>query len=224
PIPAGGRRVPLTPMRRIIAKRMTESKFMAPHYYITVEIDMSLVIKNFRSGGLGFKPSYNDLVLGATVKALREYPAVNATWAGDAIIEMPDVNLGVAVALPTGLIVPVIRQAQNLSLEGLHKAARALTEKARAGKLLPDDYIGNTFTVSNLGVYGVDHFTAIINQPDSAILAVGQIKDRPVVVDGGIFVRPIMKMTLSSDHRVVDGALGAQFMGRLREILETADL
>jgi len=159
-------------------------------------------------------------VLFAAAKALREFPQVNARWCGDSIEQVPDVNLGVAVALPTGLIVPVIRQAQLLSLEGLCAAAKSLAAKAQTGKLLPDDYTGNTFTVSNLGAYGVDQFTAIINQPDSAILAVGQIKDRVVAIDGGIHIRPIMKLTLSSDHRVIDGSVAAQFMGRLKALLE----
>ncbi len=223
PSPAAGtpRTVPLTPMRKIIAERMSASKYQAPHYYVTVEIDMANA-KALRSR-LAFKASFNDLVLFATAKALREFPAVNAQWAGEAIQEMPDINLGMAVALPTGLIVPVIQKAQLLSLEGLSTESKRLAEKAQTGKLLPDDYTGNTFTVSNLGAFGVDHFTAIINQPDSAIIAVGQIKDRPVVLDGGIHIRPIMKLTISSDHRVVDGALAAQFMGRLKEILEEAD-
>lgn len=220
-LPAGVKRVPLTPMRRIIAERMSSSKYQAPHYYITIEADMSAG-KALR-GQLPFKVSYNDLVLYATTRALCEFPAVNAQWAGDAINQMPDINLGVAVALPTGLIVPVIKKAQTLSLEAMSKAAKALAEKAQNNKLLPDDYTGNTFTVSNLGAYGVDNFTAIINQPDSAIIAVGQMKDRVVVIDGGIHIRPIMKLTMSSDHRVVDGALAAQFMGRLREILEAGD-
>jgi len=218
---AGVKRVPLTPMRRIIATRMAASKYEAPHYYITVEIDMTAA-KALR-GRLPYKASYNDLVLYATIRALREFPAVNAQWDGDAINEMPDVNLGMAVALPTGLIVPVIKQAQRLSLEGLCTASKDLATKAQTGKLLPDDYTGNTFTVSNLGAFGVDHFTAIINQPDSAIIAVGQMKDRVVAIDGAIHIRPIMKLTISSDHRVVDGALAAQFMGRLKEILEAAD-
>jgi pyruvate dehydrogenase E2 component (dihydrolipoamide acetyltransferase) len=208
-------------MRRIIAERMAASKFAAPHYYVTVEIDMSKA-KALRAK-LPFKVSYNDLVLYAAVRAIREFPAVNVQWAGDALLQMPDVNLGVAVALPTGLIVPVIKQAHTLSLEGMAAAAKSLATKAQNNKLLPDDYTGNTFTVSNLGAYGVDHFTAIINQPDSAILAVGQMKDRPVVVDGGIHIRPIMKITMSSDHRLVDGAIAAQFMGKLKEILESAD-
>lgn len=223
-LPTEDRRIPLTPMRTIIAKRMSQSKHAAPHYYITVEADLSAAIERFRSGGLSFKPSYNDLVLAAVVKTLREFPGVNASWAGDAIIQKADINLGVAVALPAGLIVPVLKKAQALSLEDIHRAVRELAEKARTSKLLPDDYAGNTFTVTNLGTYGVDHFTAIINQSDSAILAIGQLKDRPMVVDGEIHIRPIMKLTLSSDHRVIDGAVAAQFMGRLKEILETADL
>lgn len=217
----GPRRVPLTPMRRIIAERMSASKYSAPHYYVTVEVDMQAA-KEFRGRLKAFKASYNDLVLFATARTLREFPNVNARWAGDAIEEGGDVNLGMAVALPAGLMVPVIRQAQLLSLEGLCAASKALAEKAQSGKLLPDDYQGNTFTVSNLGAFGVDHFTAIINQPDSAILAIGQMKDRVVVIDGGMHIRPIMKLTLSSDHRVIDGALAAKFMGRLKEILEEA--
>ncbi len=217
----GPRRVPLTPMRRIIAERMSASKYSAPHYYVTVEVDMKGA-KAFRARNKAFKASFNDLVLFAVAKALREFPNVNARWLGDAIEQGGDVNLGMAVALPAGLMVPVIWQAQLLSLEGMCAASKALAEKAQTGKLLPDDYQGNTFTVSNLGAYGVDHFTAIINQPDSAILAIGQIKDRVVVIDGGIHIRPIMKLTLSSDHRVVDGAVAAQFMGRLKAILEEA--
>jgi len=212
------KRIPLTPMRRIIAKRMSESKFSAPHYYMTVEVDMSAA-KAFRAQTT-YKPSFNDLVLRATIQALGDYPAVNARWAGDVIEQVADINLGVAVALPGGLIVPVLKQAQNMTLEEICVACKVMADKARTGKLLPDDFAGNTFTVSNLGPLGVDNFTAIINQPDSAILAIGQMKDRPVAIDGGLCIRPIMKMTLSSDHRVVDGALAAQFMGRLKEILE----
>lgn len=214
---------PLTPMRRVIAQRMVESKFTAPHYYVTVEVDMAGA-KQLRETSKGFKPSYNDIVMYAAVKALRQHPNVNARWHGDAIEEVADVNLGFAVALPQGLIVPVVKNAHQMSLEGISQATRALTEKAKTGKLLPDDYQGNTFTISNLGAFGVDQFTAIINQPDSAILAVGQIKDRVVVIDGGIHIRPIMKLTLSSDHRVIDGAVAAQFMGTLKQILEDAAL
>ncbi|MBI5094922.1 MAG: 2-oxo acid dehydrogenase subunit E2 [Candidatus Hydrogenedentes bacterium] len=220
--PAGTvRRVPLSGMRKVIAKRMAESKFSAPHYYVTVEVDMAACVRYRNSLG-AFKPSYNDLVVRAVAVAIQQWPAVNARWAGDAIEEVADINLGVAVALPSGLIVPVLRRVQDKSLQQINAETRDLAEKARTGKLLPDDYSGNTFTISNLGAYGVDQFTAIINQPDSAILAVGQIKDRPVVIDGGIHIRPIAKMTLSSDHRVIDGAVAAQFMGCLKEKLELA--
>lgn len=223
PAPAGpSRRTPLSPMRRIIAQRMAESMYSAPHYYVTVEVDMAAAAA-FRSAMTTLKLSYNDLVMRATARALQKWPQVNVRWAGDAVEEVADINLGFAVALPTGLIVPVVRRAQDKSVQDISRECRELTEKARTGKLLPDDYQGNTFTISNLGGFGVDHFTAIINQPDSAILAVGQIKERVVVIDGGIHVRPVMKLTLSSDHRVIDGALAAQFMGTLKEILETAD-
>lgn len=217
----GVKRTALTPMRRIIAQRMSQSKYSAPHYYVTFEVDMTAV-KAFRES-LPFKVSYNDIFLLATIKAIREFPNVNARWAGDAIEEVADINLGVAVALPSGLVVPVIKQAQNLSLEGIARAAKSLAERAKTNKLLPDDYTGNTFTVSNMGVFGVDNFTAIINQPDSAIIAVGAITDRVVAYNGGIHVRPIMKMTISSDHRVIDGAVAAQFMGRLKQILESGE-
>ncbi len=218
----GSRVVPLTPMRRIVAKRMTESKFSAPHYYVTVEVDMTAA-KEIRASAQGFKPSYNDLVMMATVAAIKKFPAVNSRWLGDAIASLGEINLGFAVALPTGLIVPVVQGAHDMGLRQLHEACAALVEKARKNRLLPDDYAGSTFTISNLGAFGVDHFTAIINQPDSAILAVGQMKDRPVVIDGGIHIRPIMKLTLSSDHRVIDGAVAAEFMGGLKSAMETGE-
>jgi pyruvate dehydrogenase E2 component (dihydrolipoamide acetyltransferase) len=214
-------RIPHTPMRRIIARRMAESMYSAPHYYMTVSVDMSAA-KAFRAGITAYKLSLNDLVLKAVIDTLRAFPAVNARWCEDAIEQMGDVNLGIAVALPSGLIVPVLKRAQALSVEQISAQARALIEKARNGKLMPDDYTGNTFTVSNLGPYGVDHFTAIINQPDSAILAVGQMKEQVVVIDGGIHIRPMMNVTMSSDHRVVDGALAAQYLAKFKEILERA--
>ncbi|MBI4559275.1 MAG: 2-oxo acid dehydrogenase subunit E2 [Candidatus Hydrogenedentes bacterium] len=222
PSPAGVRRVPLTPMRKTIARRMSESFFTAPHYYVTVEVDMSAV-RRFRDVFTSFKPSFNDIIILATAQAIKAFPQVNVRWAGDAIEEREDINIGIAVALPDGLIVPVLRQVQDKSLEAISFESRDLVEKARNGKLLPDEYSGNTFTISNLGAYGVDHFTAIVNPPDSAILAIGQIKDQPVVIEGGIHVRPVMKLTLSSDHRVIDGAVAAQFLGQLKRILEAAE-
>jgi pyruvate dehydrogenase E2 component (dihydrolipoamide acetyltransferase) len=233
-VPSGGRsaggdgkvkqpgRYPLTPMRRIIATRMAESKFNAPHFYVTVEVDMKAA-SVFRTQAEGFKPSFNDLIVRAVAKALRAWPQVNARWQGDAYEIVQEINIGVAVALEDGLIVPVVRNADRLSLQEISSTAKALAEKARNNKLLPDDYSGSTFTISNLGAFGVDHFTAIINQPDSAILAVGRIAEQVVAHDGGIQIRPRMKMTLSSDHRVIDGAVAAQFMAKIKAVLEAAD-
>ena len=215
----GARRVPLSPMRKVIATRMVESLFSAPHYYMSADGDMTEAIK-FREQPLGFKPSFNDIILHAVVRAIRQHPLMNARWAEDAIEENDDINLGVAVALPAGLVVPVLRRAQDMSLEGIHHTVKAMADKARAGKLTPDDYSGSTFTVTNLGVFGVDQFTAIINQPNSAILAVGRIAKKPVVIDDGIHIRSIATLTISSDHRVIDGAVAAQFMATLRTLLE----
>lgn len=213
-------RYPLTPMRRVIATRMAESKYSAPHFYVTVEVDMKAATEA-RKKAEGFKPSFNDLIVQAVARTLRAFPQVNARWLGDAYEIVADVNIGVAVALEDGLIVPVLRNADTLSLQQISEGCKALAEKARKNKLMPDDYTGSTFTISNLGAFGVDHFTAIINQPDSAILAVGRIADQVVAVDGGIQVRPRMKMTLSSDHRVIDGAVAAQFMAKLKNELES---
>ena len=213
--------VPLTPMRRIVAQRMAESYSDAPHYFVTVEIDMHAAVQHRAT--CDPKPSYNDLVLVAVARALRVHPKVNARWLGDAIAEMDHVHLGVAVALEGGLVVPVLRDADKMSVQEIHDACAVLIDKARNNKLLPDDFQGSTFTVSNLGPFGVDEFTAIINQPNSAILAVGAMKDRPTVVDGEIVVRPIMRATISSDHRVVDGAMAAQFMKTFKTEMETAD-
>ena len=216
-----GEVIPLTPMRRIVAQRMAESYTDAPHYFVTVEIDMHAAVEH--RAKCDPKPSFNDLILTAVARALRTHPRVNARWMGHAIAEMEHVHLGVAVALDDGLVVPVLRDADKKSVQEIHDACAALIDKARKNKLLPDDFQGSTFTVSNLGPFGVDEFTAIINQPNSAILAVGAMKDRPAVVDGAIVVRPIMRVTLSSDHRVVDGALAAQFMKTLKQEMETAD-
>jgi pyruvate dehydrogenase E2 component (dihydrolipoamide acetyltransferase) len=215
------RRVPLSPMRRVIAERMSRSKFTAPHYYVSMDLDMTAA-KALRTA-LPFKVTYNDIFLYAAAQTLKEFPQVNARWLGDAIEEHTDVHLGMAVALPHGLIVPVIRDAHTLSLSQIAEAARALAEKAAHGKLLPDDYSGNTFTVSNLGGYGVTWFTAIINPPDSAILAVGAVEDRVVAWQGGIHVRPRCTITLSSDHRVIDGAVAAQFLAQFKRRIESVD-
>lgn len=215
-------RVPLTTIRRTIARRMSESKFSAPHYYVSVEVDMSAAV-TYRKSSRKVKPSFNDLIVFAVSRVLQEFPRVNARWNDDGIDILKSVHLGIAVAIEDGLIVPVLRNVATLSMDDIHDASTRLVTQAREGALMPDDYAGSTFTISNLGPYGVDQFTAIINAPNSAILAVGRISDQPAVVDGKLAVRPIMNLTLSSDHRVIDGALAAQFMGRLREFLETLD-
>jgi pyruvate dehydrogenase E2 component (dihydrolipoamide acetyltransferase) len=216
-----GKVVPLTPMRRIIAERMTDSYLTAPHYFVTIEVDMSAAVA-FRAE-CAFKPSYNDLVLMAVARALKQHPRVNTRWLDDSVIELDEIHLGVAVALDEGLVVPVLRNVDKLGLREIHDGCATLVEKARSHKLTPDDFAGSTFTVSNLGPFGVDQFTAIINQPNSAILAVGRMKEQPVVYSGDIVARPMMRMTISSDHRVIDGAMAARFMATLREEMEVAD-
>src|SRR5581483_7665036 len=217
--------VPLSAMRRIVAQRMTASKQAAPHFYVGIDVDMSAVEK--RRGELkqkGAAPSINDFILSAVAKTLRDFPSLSASFAADGVEIYSDVNLGVAVALEEGLVVPVIRNADKLSLEELARQSRALAERAQRKKLFPLDYEGGTFTVSNLGMLGVDSFTAIINPPQAAILAVGRVAARVVAVDGGIAQRPTMTMNLSADHRVVDGALAARFIAEVKRRLELLEL
>jgi len=219
--PAGAEKI--SPMRRVIAQRLSESKQTIPHFYMVSEVDASELLKfkeelTAKSGGV--KVSVTHILLKAVAQALLEFPALNASWGEDEILYHDRVDLGIAVALQDGLVVPVIEDAANKSIAQIAKEARQLAELARAGKLPPDKMQGSTFTVTNLGMYGVDHFFAIINPPEAAILAIGTIADKVVALGGGVFVRPYMTLTLSCDHRVVDGAVAAQFMGRLKEILE----
>jgi pyruvate dehydrogenase E2 component (dihydrolipoamide acetyltransferase) len=217
-----GQELPLSNMRKTIAKRLTESKFGAPHYYVTVEIDMDAAvdlreqIQRLEEG----KVSFNDLVVKACAKALARFPMVNASWGGDKIATHADVNIGIAVAIPDGLITPVVRNADRKSILDIAREVRDLATRARDRKLKPEEFSGSTFTISNLGMYDVDSFTAIINPPDSAILAVGAVRKVPVV--DGEAIRPghRMKVTMSSDHRVIDGALAAQFLAEVRRLLE----
>ena len=226
--PAGGparvkETVPLSGMRRIVAKRMTQSKQTAPHFYLGVDVDMSAVEKRrgeLKQKGAAIVPSINDFILAAVAKALRDFPALNASFTDEGVKIFADINLGMAVALEEGLVVPVIRNADTLSLEQMAERSRSLAEKAQKKKLFPLDYEGGTFTVSNLGMLGVDSFTAIINPPEGAILAVGRVAPRVVAVDGGIAARPMMTMNLSADHRVVDGAYGARFLQQVKRFLE----
>ncbi len=214
--------LPVSQMRKTIARRLSESKFSAPHFYLTVAIDMGKAIE-WRKQINEVAPqkiSFNDLVIKASALALKQHPAVNASWLGDKIRRYKAVHIGVAVAVEDGLLVPVVRHADMKSLSQINSEVRILAEKARARKLQPEEMQGNTFTISNLGMFGIEEFTAIINPPDACILAVGSIIEKPVVKDGTIKPGHMMKVTLSCDHRVVDGATGAQFLQTLKAILE----
>jgi len=214
--------VQLTQMRKTIARRLTESNFTAPHFFLTMEINMDNAITS-RTALNEISPvkiSFNDLVIKACAMALRENPAVNASWMGDFIRQNNHIHIGSAIALPEGLIVPVIRFADQKSLSQIAADAKDLYEKARNKKIQPQDFTGNTFTVSNLGMMEIEEFTAIINPPDSAILAVGRIKEIVVKKGDGFATSNVMKVTLSCDHRSVDGAVGAAFLQTVKRFLE----
>ncbi|MDP4709793.1 MAG: pyruvate dehydrogenase complex dihydrolipoamide acetyltransferase [Saprospiraceae bacterium] len=209
-------------MRKVIAKRLSESKFGAPHFYLNVEINMEKAIQMRQqvNAVAEVKISFNDFVIRAAAAALRQHPAINASWLGDAIRYHKQVNIGVAVAIDDGLIVPVIRNADIKTLSQINTEVKTMAGKARDRKLQPEEMQGNTFTISNLGMFGIESFTAIINPPDACIMAVGAIIEKPIVKDGTITIGNMMKVTLSCDHRVVDGALGAQFLQTFKAILE----
>lgn len=214
--------VPVSQMRKVIARRLGESKFGAPHFYLTIEINMKKVMK-LRTKLNEVSPvriSFNDLTVKACAVALRQHPAINSSWLGDTIRFNKDINIGVAVAVDEGLLVPVLHYADIKTLSQLSSETRALAGKARTRKLQPNEMTGNTFTISNLGMFGIEEFTAIINPPDSCILAVGGIIEKPIVENGKIKVGHMMKVTLSCDHRTVDGASGAQFLNTLKDTLE----
>ncbi len=213
---------PLSQMRKTIARRLTASMQEAPHFYLSLSISMERAAEwRERLNTLSeVKISFNDLILKACAHALRKHPLLNASWTGEAIRLHHDIHIGFAVAVEEGLIVPVIRHADRKGLAEIAAEARVLAEKARARKLSPEEYTGSTFSVSNLGMYGIEHFTAVINPPEAAILAVGAIQSLPVVKDGTLTVERRMQVTLSCDHRVVDGATGAQFLQTLKQLLE----
>ncbi|HEU4344150.1 MAG TPA: dihydrolipoamide acetyltransferase family protein [Candidatus Binatia bacterium] len=218
--------VKLTAMRRIVGERMTKSKQTAPHFYLSIDADMTGVTRQrnaLKAKGEEEIPSVNDFILYATARALREVPSLNAAFTDQGVQLYSDINIGVAVALDDGLVVPVIRNADRLSLQELGKQSRDLAEKAQKKKLLPSDYEGGTFTISNLGMFGVDGFIAIINPPQCAILAVGQVAPRVVAAGDNMVIRHMMTATLSADHRVVDGALAARFLQDLRRHLEKGE-
>jgi pyruvate dehydrogenase E2 component (dihydrolipoamide acetyltransferase) len=214
--------VPNSQMRKTIARRLGESKFQAPHFYLTMEINMDNSIRSRKSINeiSPAKVSFNDLVIKACAMALRQHPAVNSSWRGDFIRVNKHVHIGSAVAVPDGLMVPVIRFADQKSLSQIAADASQLYEKVRNKKITPEEYSGNTFTVSNLGMMDIEQFTAIINPPDSAILAVGAIKEKVVKKGDGFAVTNVMKVTLSCDHRSVDGAVGAAFLQTVKGFLE----
>jgi pyruvate dehydrogenase E2 component (dihydrolipoamide acetyltransferase) len=213
---------PVSQMRKAIARRLGESKFSAPHFYLTMEIDMDEAIKTREAINTvaGVKISFNDLVIKAVAASIRLHPKVNSSWLGDKIRYNNHIHIGVAVAVDEGLLVPVVRFADGKTLTQIATEVRNFAAKAKDKKLQPSDWEGNTFTISNLGMFGIDEFTAIINSPDACILAIGGIKQTPVVKNGQIVPGNIMKVTLSCDHRVVDGAVGSAFLKTLKQNLE----
>jgi pyruvate dehydrogenase E2 component (dihydrolipoamide acetyltransferase) len=212
-------------MRRTIAKRLKASYLDAPVFFLNAKFKCDALV-GFRSQlkEAGVKVSYNDIMIKAVARALRDVPAVNASWSDDAITRHGRVNVGMAVALPDGLITPVINDADTLGLSSISEQARSLATKARDKKLKPEEYAGSTFTISNLGMMQIEHFTAIINPPNSGILAVGSLQQEPVVENGELTVGYRMKVTMTCDHRVIDGALGAEFLLAVRKYIETPAL
>ncbi len=214
--------IQLSQMRKTIARRLSESKFTSPHFYLTMEINMDKAIEARISLNeiSPVKISFNDLVLKATAAALRMHPNVNVSWQDDTLRYNKHIHIGVAVAVEEGLLVPVVRFADNKSLSHISAEVKELATKAGNKQLQPSDWEGNTFTISNLGMFGIEEFTAIINPPDACILAIGGIKQTPIVKDGQVVPGNVMKVTLSCDHRAVDGAVGAAFLKTLKGLLE----
>jgi len=220
---SGYQDTPISQMRKTIAKRLSESKFTAPHFYLTMSVDMDAAIeaRQALNASGDHKISFNDLVVKAVAKGLKKHPAVNSAWLGDVIRTNYDVHVGVAVAVEDGLLVPVVRHADAKSLTQISAEVKDFAQRAKTKKLQPSDWEGNTFTISNLGMFGIDQFTAIVNPPDSCILAVGGIQSVPVVKNGQVVPGNIMKLTLSCDHRVVDGATGSAFLNSVKAFLES---
>ena len=213
---------PVTQMRKTIARRLAESKFTAPHFYLKLSVDMDSAVEARKAINAqeGVKVSFNDMVVKAVSLALKKHPAVNSAWMDTHIRQNDHVHIGVAVAVEDGLLVPVVRHADKKSLTEIGSEVKDFAGKARDKKLQPSDWEGNTFTISNLGMFGIEDFTAIINPPDACILAVGGITEVPVVRDGQVVPGKVMKLTLSCDHRAVDGATGAAFLQEVKSFLE----
>ncbi|NOX96946.1 MAG: 2-oxo acid dehydrogenase subunit E2 [Nitrospirae bacterium] len=221
--------VPLSPMRKAIAESMAEAKKTIPHYYLTVEVDMTEAVSRRKKllpeveKKTGVKLSFNHLLIRAVALALKEYPGVTSVWDKEGIAIREEINIGIAVGLEEGLIVPVLREADKKSLVELASEVENVVSRARAKKLKAEEYFGANFTISNLGMFGIENFLPIINQYQSAILGVGAILKKPAVVEDRVEIRLLMKLTLSVDHRVVDGAVAARFLQKLKEILETGE-
>ncbi|MEY4877168.1 MAG: Dihydrolipoyllysine-residue acetyltransferase, complex component [Bacteroidota bacterium] len=213
--------VTLSQMRKTIARRLSESNFTAPHFFVTIEANMANAMA-FRkqAADAGIKFSFNDLMIKAVASAIRKHPKVNSSWLGDKIRYNHHIHIGMAVGMDEGLVVPVLKFADQKSISQISMEAKQFVEKAKSKKIQPADMQGNTFTISNMGMFDVENFTAIINPPDACILAVGKIKETPIVENGEIKIGHVMKMTLSSDHRVVDGSIASGFLKSLKENLE----
>ncbi|WP_230168172.1 2-oxo acid dehydrogenase subunit E2, partial [Roseomonas sp. CECT 9278] len=220
--------VPNSTMRKVIARRLSESKATIPHFYVTMDIEIDALLKlrgdlNARSpkdGPGAFKLSVNDLVIKATAATLRRFPACNASWTEDAIIQYHDVDISIAVSIPEGLITPIVRQADRKGLAAISAEMKDLAARAKSGKLKPEEFQGGGFSISNMGMYGVSDFSAIINPPQAGILAVSAGLQKPVVKDGALAIATVMTCTLSVDHRVIDGALAAEFIQALKRTIE----
>jgi len=222
--------VPLTSIRKTIAQRLTTAKRDVPHYYLTIDCEIDKLLKARKDlndtapkgegGKAAYKISVNDFVIKACALALRLSPGVNASWAGDKVLQHHHADIAMAVAIPDGLITPIIREADEKGLAEISNEATALAQKAKDRKLMPEDYQGGSFSVSNLGMFGIKNFTAVINPPHAAILAVGAGQQRPVVKGGALAVATVMTCTLSCDHRVVDGAMGAGFLAHFKRFIE----
>ncbi|MBO1074401.1 pyruvate dehydrogenase complex dihydrolipoamide acetyltransferase [Roseomonas marmotae] len=220
--------VPNSSIRKVIARRLSESKSTVPHFYVTMDIEIDALLKlradlNSRApkdGPGAFKLSVNDLIIKAAARVLRQFPNVNASWTDDAIIQYHDVDISVAVSIPDGLITPIIRKADQKGLAAISNEMKDLASRAKAGKLKPEEFQGGGFSISNMGMYGVRDFSAIINPPQAGILAVSAGEQRPVVKDGALAIATVMTCTLSVDHRVVDGALAAEFIAAFKKVVE----
>lgn len=221
-VPGTAEDIPLSPIRKTIAKRMSESKLTAPHFYVTVDIDMepAMAFREQINNATDLKLSFTDIIIKAAAAALMKHPQVNGTYLGDTMRQYHYAHIGVAVALDDGLVTPVIRNCEQKRIDQINRELRDLVERARNRKLKPDEYQGSTFTISNLGMFGVEDFVAIINPPEGAILAIGSIVERPVVKNGVIVVGHTMKTTISADHRIIDGAIAARFLQDFKKFME----